>query len=611
MILAWLLLLTGLTISAVAIYYSVVGLAAIFAAASVPIIIMGTTLEVAKLVCATWIKQYWTQVPRLMKTYMVTAVTVLMLITSMGIFGFLSKAHNDQNLVSGDVQSKIAIYDEKIKTAKENIEADRKQLKQMDEAVDQVMGRSTDEKGADKANAIRKSQAKDRAALAKDIEANQKLIAKLNDEAAPIRAEVRKVEAEVGPIKYIAKFIYGEDGASENMLEKAVTWIIILIVIVFDPLAVIMLLGAQMTFAWHRKGHDPLAEETEATETPTATPVGFVAQEVSEVTPEAKSGGYGNTVVVTRPDGTRVRYAHLSSLNVNPGDTINRDTVYGASGSTGKSTGEHLHYEILAPNKPNSELPKESRGNEPTKFVTSGPVYRQAQQQNPNLINEALAVLNGQKQMPSGMGANNYHNRALTNLVFEMDPNFNTQSYKTTQQFTTGKQGDVVRSMNVAIDHLDTLQRAAIDLNNNNFPAVNRILNPLQSAFGYPEVTSFDGIKSIVGSEVAKATTGGNMALGDREEIRQVLDNWKSPKQTSDVISKLQQLLGGQLKGLRTQYQAGGGKDFDKFLAPRTKQVLGTEEIPENKPMTPAEKARAEQDKQKVLQGLAMVKGYF
>lgn len=265
MILAWLLLLTGLTISAVAIYYSVVGLAAIFSAAVIPIIVMGSALEVAKLVCASWLKANWEQAPRLLKAYMTIAVTVLMLITSMGIFGFLSKAHNDQNLVSGDVQSKIAIYDEKIKTAKENIEANRKQLKQMDEAVDQVMARSTDEKGADKSNAIRRAQQRDRAALAKDIEANQKLIAKLNDEAAPIRAEIRKVEAEVGPLKYIAKFIYGESGADENMLEKAVTWVIILIVIVFDPLAVIMLLAAQMTFAWH-KGRDPMADEEELVE---------------------------------------------------------------------------------------------------------------------------------------------------------------------------------------------------------------------------------------------------------------------------------------------------------------------------------------------------------
>ena len=275
MILAYLLLLTGLTISAVAIYYSVVGLTAIFSAAAIPIIIMGSALEVGKLVCASWLKANWEKAPRFMKYYMTIAVIVLMLITSMGIFGFLSKAHNDQNLVSGDVQSKIAIFDEKIKTAKENIEADRKQLKQMDEAVDQIMGRSSDEKGADKANAVRKSQQKDRVSHAKDIESQQKLIASLNDEAAPIRAEVRKVDAEVGPIKYIAAFIYGTT-PDASMLERAVTWIIILIVIVFDPLAVIMLLGAQMTFGWAREqkeeqAHPTIAElDTFVGEKPTA-----------------------------------------------------------------------------------------------------------------------------------------------------------------------------------------------------------------------------------------------------------------------------------------------------------------------------------------------------
>ena len=252
MILAYLLLLTGLTISAVAIYYSVVGLTAIFSAAAIPIIIMGSALEVGKLVCASWLKANWERAPSYMKYYMVSAVAILMLITSMGIFGFLSKAHNDQNLVSGDVQSKIAIYDEKIKTSKDNIDANRKALKQMDEAVDQVMGRSSDEKGAEKAVAIRRSQQKERARLQSEIAAEQKTIATISEERAPIAAEVRKVEAEVGPIKYIAKFIYGEHGADENMLEKAVTWIIILIVIVFDPLAVIMLLAAQMTFGWKR-----------------------------------------------------------------------------------------------------------------------------------------------------------------------------------------------------------------------------------------------------------------------------------------------------------------------------------------------------------------------
>jgi hypothetical protein len=252
MILAWLLLLTGLTISAVAIYYSVIGLAAIFAAATIPIYIMGGSLEVAKLVCASWLKANWDKTPGFMKLYMTTAVVVLMFITSMGIFGFLSKAHTDQSLVSGDVISKIAVYDEKIKTEKENIDAARKSLKQMDEAVDQVMSRSNDERGADKATQIRRAQQRERAQLQRDINNAQSNIAKLQAERSPIAAEVRKVEAEVGPIKYIAKLIYGDD-PDTNLLEKAVTWVIILIVAVFDPLAVIMLLAAQMTFQWLRE----------------------------------------------------------------------------------------------------------------------------------------------------------------------------------------------------------------------------------------------------------------------------------------------------------------------------------------------------------------------
>jgi hypothetical protein len=253
MILAWLLLLTGLTISAVAIYYSVVGLAAIFSAAVIPIVIMGSALEVGKLVCASWLKDNWERAPRFMKYYMIIAVMVLMLITSMGIFGFLSKAHNDQNLVSGDVQSKIAIYDEKITTEKGNIESAKKALSQMDAQVDQMLGRTDTDKGAERAVVIRKQQAKERANLQAEITKAQTNIASLQAERAPIAAEVRKVEAEVGPIKYIAKFIYGDHGADENMLERAVTWIIILIVVVFDPLAVIMLLAAQMTFGWMRE----------------------------------------------------------------------------------------------------------------------------------------------------------------------------------------------------------------------------------------------------------------------------------------------------------------------------------------------------------------------
>jgi hypothetical protein len=175
-----------------------------------------------------------------------------MLITSLGVFGFLSKAHSDQSLVSGDVQSKIAVYDEKIKASQDNIDVNRKALKQLDEAVDQVMGRSTSETGADKAVAIRKSQSKERTRMLAEIGAEQKTITKLREERAPIAAEVRKVEAEVGPIKYIAHLLYGEN-PDANILEKAVIWVTVLIVAVLDPLAVVLLLASQYSFQHFRK----------------------------------------------------------------------------------------------------------------------------------------------------------------------------------------------------------------------------------------------------------------------------------------------------------------------------------------------------------------------
>lgn len=252
MILAILLLLTGLTISAVAIYYSVLGLAAIFAAAVVPIYVMGGTLEVAKLVCASWLKANWSRAPVYIKSYMIAAIVVLMAITSMGIFGFLSKAHTDQSIISGDASSQLALYDEKIKTQRDNIDIARKALQQMDAQVDARLTRGDSETGAERAVQIRRQQAAERTRLQKEISTAQTEIAKLNEQRAPIAAQNRKIEAEVGPIKYIAKLIYG-DNPDNNLLEKAVTWVIILIVVVFDPLAVIMLLAAQMTFTWIRE----------------------------------------------------------------------------------------------------------------------------------------------------------------------------------------------------------------------------------------------------------------------------------------------------------------------------------------------------------------------
>lgn len=251
MVLTYVMFLVAFALSAVAAFYSIAGLTAIFAAAVIPIIMMGSLLEVAKLAVTVWLHEYWSQCKLTMKLYLSLAVCILMLITSMGIFGFLSKAHSDQGMVSGDVQAKIAIYDEKIRTAKENIDANRKALKQLDEAVDQVMGRSTTEAGADKAVAVRRAQQAERRRLLAEIEAEQKKISSLGEERAPIAAEVRKVEAEVGPIKYIAALIY-DDAQDANALERAVRWVIIMLVIVFDPLAVMMLLAATESLQWER-----------------------------------------------------------------------------------------------------------------------------------------------------------------------------------------------------------------------------------------------------------------------------------------------------------------------------------------------------------------------
>ena len=263
-------LLTALLLSAVAAYFSIAGLIAIFSSAVIPIAVMGGTLELAKIVTASWLYRNWKTAPLLFRYYLTIATIILSLITSLGIFGYLSKAHNDQNLVSGDVQSKIAVYDEKIKISRDNIDANRKALKQMDEAVDQVMGRSADEKGADKAVSIRRSQAKERTRLLSEIAAEQKTISQVSEERAPVAAEVRKVEAEVGPIKYIAALIYTEQ--TVDVLEKAVRWVIIALVIVFDPLAILLLIAANMSLRNLQTKPTPVTEPPKSSEFQTLQP---------------------------------------------------------------------------------------------------------------------------------------------------------------------------------------------------------------------------------------------------------------------------------------------------------------------------------------------------
>ncbi len=370
MLLGILTFLSALTISAVAIYYSVAGLAAIFAAAVIPIIIMGVSLEVGKLVTAVWLHRHWSRATWWLKTYLSVAVFVLMFITSMGIFGFLSKAHIEQTSMSQEQVALIETIDDKIVRSEGKIERWTTEMDRLlageDIRVDSLIDREQVE--LDKINALIKAEKDDiRKDFDKQIELqNQRIIqakerkdadiqaakdrfegsfaggskydeavekakanelsvassaqkeirsinSKLNDALATVDTKYasdikaiqdriqdlrgqanaktedldariveletfidkeqividgvreekfayektyRKLEAEVGPIKYIAEFIYGEQ-ANQNLLESAVRWVIIIIIFVFDPLAVLLLIASQYTFQFVREDRGP------------------------------------------------------------------------------------------------------------------------------------------------------------------------------------------------------------------------------------------------------------------------------------------------------------------------------------------------------------------
>ena len=239
-------LLVGLAISVVAAWYSIVGLMAIFAAAKIPIAIMGAVLEVGKLLTASWLYQFWDRTNTLLKSYFTVAVVVLMFITSMGIFGFLSKAHMDQTLTVGDNSLLIERIDRKIDREKVKITDAETVVAQLDKTV-QVLIDYDRIRGPSGAIAVRESQNEERASLSNIIDQAYSKIDTLSVEKLELDKEQLELEAEVGPIKYIAAFIYGDE-LDKTLLERAVRWIIITIIFVFDPLAVLLIVAANMTF---------------------------------------------------------------------------------------------------------------------------------------------------------------------------------------------------------------------------------------------------------------------------------------------------------------------------------------------------------------------------
>jgi|ETNmetMinimDraft_18_1059904.scaffolds.fasta_scaffold02498_4 hypothetical protein len=237
-------LVTAIAISIVAAWYSIVGLAAIFSAAVIPIIIMGSVLEVGKLVTASWLYRNWKQVPKLLKTYLTAAVVMLMLITSMGIFGFLSKAHLDQTLPSDEMIAKIERIDMSITRENRRIRDAELVIQQLDDSV-QVLLSYDRVRGKGGAIATRKNQKPERDELNIEIADAQGAIDILVDKKFPLQQKVRNLEADIGPVKYIAALIYGDQ--ANNFLDECVRAVILALVFVFDPLAILMLVAANMS----------------------------------------------------------------------------------------------------------------------------------------------------------------------------------------------------------------------------------------------------------------------------------------------------------------------------------------------------------------------------
>ena len=211
--------LTAIGLSAIAAYYSVIGLAQIFPGSYWPIIVMGSVLEISKLVTVSWLYNNWSVTVQIMRYYLLTAIILLMLITSMGIFGYLSKAHLDTNIVVGANSVQLKTLDTQEKITKERLTY--------------LLQRAGDPATATKKIDIQ-------------IQETQAELKRISIEKLPLLSEENKLTAEIGPIKYIAELFYSKD--DPNFIDKAVRSVILIIIFVFDPLAVLLLIASNQTY---------------------------------------------------------------------------------------------------------------------------------------------------------------------------------------------------------------------------------------------------------------------------------------------------------------------------------------------------------------------------
>ena len=268
MFLTYLTLISGISLSVIAAGYSILGLAALFAVATSAIIAMGGALEVAKLVMASLLYNNWHSplLPKSIKYYLTSAVVILIFITSVGIFGFLSKAHLDQVVPESNNKLQVQILDEQIEQRQNVINRSQLQLEKMDELIiNQSEETSFFSSSSQRAIAERNNQREERLLLEKTIEESLNKINELSDKKAGIRTEQLKLEADLGPIKYVAEFIYGDE--AENHFDKAVRIIIIILIFVFDPVAVLMLISANISLKERRMKLEPETIEGDPNET--------------------------------------------------------------------------------------------------------------------------------------------------------------------------------------------------------------------------------------------------------------------------------------------------------------------------------------------------------
>lgn len=244
-----LLLCSALAVSAVAGWFSIVGLMAIFPGVPVPILTMGVVLEVAKLVTASWIYRNWDTAALLHKIYLTLSVVVLSFITSMGIYGFLSKAHIEQTItMEGNNALQIESIERRISNERRVISDAENVIESLDASV-QILQEYDRIRGPDGALAVRQSQAEERQSLNDTIEQALQNIESYEDELRPLRQVALQQEAEVGPVKYIAALIYENP---EEMLDNTVRIVVILIVLVFDPLAILLVIAANQSLLQRR-----------------------------------------------------------------------------------------------------------------------------------------------------------------------------------------------------------------------------------------------------------------------------------------------------------------------------------------------------------------------